>query len=121
MTVPKMTAEFGIGPAVGSYATSPASAGPPRAVVPMKGSLMRNTAATAGDRMLAKMTNVGPDLCGPAKPVCWGTGGHEYDYICCDVNEHCVRMPDGTPDCVPVPTPGFTNIGLPTGYQGIVA
>jgi hypothetical protein len=121
MTVPKMTAEFGIGPAVGSYATSPASAGPRRAVVPMKGPLMRNTAATAGDRMLAKMTDVGPVPCGPAQFVCWGTGGHEYDYICCDMNERCVLMPDGTPDCAPGPAPGFSHIGLPAGYQGIVA
>jgi hypothetical protein len=120
MAIPRMTAEYGIGPVMGTYVTSSASAGHGGEIVPMKGPLMRNTTATQDDRIFAKFSPHAPVLCDPTQSPCWGTGNHEYDYICCDANEHCDPKPDGTPDCS-TPAPGFGNIRLPAGYQGVVS
>jgi hypothetical protein len=95
MTLPRLTAGFGIGPAGGTYGAAsrpgmhtPTSGPGPQAVTP---------AMLGGADFIAALDN-----CQPPQHPCMGNGDYAGQWVCCDGDRPCVPNPQtGEPVCGP--------------------
>lgn len=100
MKLPKLAAQYSIGPAIGEYAAlAPHVDGP--ALVPMIGvaQMLDLNNLTIEDAIKQRNTS----QCGATQKTCWGDPARNkaYWYICCESTETCGYDNTGLPTCLP--------------------
>jgi hypothetical protein len=100
MKLPKLAAQYAIGPAIGDYlALAPAAPGGTATLVPMVGVAQQLDLNQSIEQIVNQK---GQSQCGAAQRTCWGSPmqNKSYWYICCDNGQNCGFDVNGYPTCV---------------------